>query len=179
MVVAEGIPVRACAKTPSAVLASATQLVKGGFVVPQQVPRAVTGFPPSPVRFAPSVASVVVILVCVGDERVGRVAAAVTVTVTLWRPLETPAFQHSRLYDVVTTGETGELLVPLKATHAPPHPPDAQHESAVPVTVHVSVDELPTGIEPGEAVNVRLGAEGASVTKLETGEYPLPTPLSA
>lgn len=87
----------------------------------------------------------------------GQDSAGVTVTVVFFNPLETPWFQHSSEYDVVTEGYTVSVSVPLNVFH-PVHPPDAQHESAVPPIVHVKFDELPVAIVVGDAERVSVGA---------------------
>ena len=65
---------------------------------------------------------------------------------------------------VVTAGVTVKVLVPLKSFQ-PVQPPDAQQESAVPVTVQVMVEELPgAAVVRGEAEIVRVGAVTALTT---------------
>lgn len=74
MVVPEGMPLREWEKIPVVSVLKERQLVVGSGLVPQQVPRAVSGAPPVEVTFAPRIAFVVPMLVAVGEITVGTVA---------------------------------------------------------------------------------------------------------
>lgn len=66
----------------------------------------------------------------------------------------------------MTVGDTTSLL-PVVDFH-PDHPagPDAQHPSATPVTVHVSVEELPEVIDSGDPEKLRVGATAAAPAQI-------------
>jgi hypothetical protein len=96
---------------------------------------------------------------------VGAVLGAlVTVTETDLTPLDTPEFQHSRLYMFIPlAGLTGSL--PPLNDFQPDQAPVAKQESAVPPTVQVRVDESPEVIVLGLLVRDKVGATiGAALT---------------
>lgn len=66
---------RKCEKLPTAVPPSTAQFVVGAGDVPQQVPRAVTGEPPSDVTVAPRIADVPLTTTAVGEVTVGTLCA--------------------------------------------------------------------------------------------------------
>ena len=92
-------------------------------------------------------------------------------------PFEAPAFQHSSVYVVFVVGDTVSLSPVVD--FQPVQPPEAQHPSAVPETVHVSVDELPTVMVVGEAEKLSVGGVATAPAQIVLfhGAVPGHTPL--
>jgi hypothetical protein len=94
------------------------------------------------------------------------VTAGLTTTSTSSTPLDTPEFQHSIRYVASTAGATASTSVPVNVFQ-PDQSPEAQQESAVPVTVQVRSDESPAVIVEGELVKVIVGATiGTALTDI-------------